>query len=223
MALQQRLDSGLAPLLDRDRFAFPAGSVVAVVGPPRAPTDAVLAHAAAARETLYFTTKRDPEWVAETVAASTDGGLGICVERVCHARQKEAVRVHRTDDEVAYERPTRPATGTTQSRSEDRFESLRATLQQRSDIPPGIVIDDFTDYADGTRRCLDLLETVREATEALAWLHVVHPTDDPSHAEAVITAADTVCTIDGEDGDVRLKVPRRRGDSPIITPQPMSF
>lgn len=220
-----RVDSGLAPLIGSRSLTFPKGSVIALVGPPESPTGSVLAQAAAARSTTYYTTKRAPKWTAETVAASTEYPLDVRVEGVCHAPRVGPVRLRREyGDPPQYDEPDTTPPEASEA-EDDRFEKLSARLLAHDGDDTGtLVVDDFTDYTDGTRRCLSLLDMIRSVTESLTWLHVVHPTQDHPHAEAVITAADAVCWVErNRDDEAQLAVPRRRGAAPITGPVSLSF
>jgi hypothetical protein len=220
-----RVDSGLAPLIGSRSLTFPKGSVIALVGPPESPTDSILAQAAAAHPTTYYTTKRAPTWTAETIAASTDYPLDVRVEGVCHAPRVAPVRLRREYGERPQYEELDTVPPEASEVEDDRFEKLSARLLARDGHDTNtLVVDDFTDYTDGTRRCLSLLDTIRSVTESLTWLHVVHPTNDHPHAEAVITAADAVCWVErNHDDEAQLAVPRRRGAAPITDPVSLSF
>jgi len=221
-----RVDSGLEPLLDGRSLTFPAGTVVALVGPPEAPTDSVLARAAAVRPTTYYSTKRAPDWAAETVAASADGSLDVRVEGVCHAPRAGPVHLRReTGQKPRYDRRETEAPKTAREAAEDRFDRLSARLFARGEESPDtLVVDDFTDYTDKPRRCLSLLDSIRTVTESITWLHVVYPSQAHPDAETVITAADAVCWIERTDNnEAQLAVPRRRAGAPVTDPVSLSF
>jgi KaiC/GvpD/RAD55 family RecA-like ATPase len=214
--MPEELSTGVDGLDRRLNGGLQAGSLLAIVTPPAAQSNALIHELMQERPTRYVTTMRSLAAIERELELAFNGGVSATVEEVSDTISLDNDALKRLTGDRTYTAEV----GNGNTVLDDVYEQI-----QQIDGNANLVIDAANPLERSDRRNAyqgllnELKETVLEE-DSLGVLHCITLEDVPSLRETTLTTADVVWELDigsvGRSVEFQMQIPKNRTGTAVL-------
>jgi KaiC/GvpD/RAD55 family RecA-like ATPase len=214
--MPEELSTGVAGLDRRLDGGLEAGSLLAIVTPPAAQSNALIHELMEERPTRYITTMRSLAAIERELDLAFNGDVSTTVEEVSDTLALDNDALKQLTDDRTYTAEV----GNSGAVLDDVYEQI-----QQIDGGTNLVIDAANPLERSDRRNAyqgllnELKETVLEE-DSLGVLHCITLEDVPSLRETTLTTADVVWELDigsvGRGVEFQMQIPKNRTGTAVL-------